>query len=89
MSNAYAHRIFIEYVNNNKITHTQKKANKCFFLRFVVALKRAVWINRDCCRLFRSGVLRHGLGTLAYCVLGQFSRQQEANGSLNFAAADC
>ncbi len=38
--------------------------------------------------LFAAGVLGHGLGTLADCVLGQLSGQMEAHGSLDFPAGD-
>ena len=55
-----------------------------------VALKRAVWLK--CCtrsrRLLGAGVLGDSLGSFADSVLGQLSRQQQANGSLDFATGN-
>ena len=62
-----------------------------FFLGYVVALIRAVCLFRlidDDFRLLRCSILRHGLGTFADCVLGQFAGEEKAHGCLNFTAAN-
>ena len=62
-----------------------------FFLGYVVALIRAVCLFRlvdDDSRLLRCCILRHGLGTFADCVLGQFAGEEKAHGCLNFTAAN-
>ena len=38
--------------------------------------------------LFRAGVLGHGLGAFRHGVLGQFTRKQKTDSSLNFAGGD-
>ena len=59
-----------------------------FFLGFVVALIRAVWIIGDCGHLLGCSVLGDSFGALADGVLCQFSGEKEAHCGLHFTAAD-
>ena len=46
-----------------------------------------MWLVADL-SLLRAGVLCDSFGALTDCVLGQFTREQETNGSLDLSAAD-
>ena len=51
-------------------------------------LKGPFVFQRCHCRLLGARVLGHGLGTLGYGMLGQFTRQKETDGCLDLSAGD-
>ena len=59
------------------------------FGRFWVALKRTlVMCSSANWRLLGAGVLRHSLCSLGHGVLGEFTRQEKTDGSLDLSACD-
>lgn len=65
-----------------------QNAGKSTLETFVGPEKGRLWQTGRFGNLFRAGVLGNRLGAFAYCVFGQFTRQQEPYGSLYFAGGD-